>query len=178
MKEKRAYQVVRPLADRLVEMLEPVCARIEIAGSLRRMRPEVGDIEIVAVPKPIYDLTGEPIERTGVDDLLASWPVRVVKNGQKYKQFVFAGKSGKEYQVDLFLQPNPATWGVNFLIRTGADEFSKRMVTSTQHGGLCPAGLSVKDGRIWQNGKVLETPEEQNIFELWGMDYIEPSKRV
>jgi len=35
--------------------LSPHCERIEIAGSIRRGKPEVKDIEIVAIPKP-YDV--------------------------------------------------------------------------------------------------------------------------
>src|SRR5690348_18038472 len=42
-----AWQVARPLAF----ALERVCERVEIAGSLRRKKAEVGDIEILFIPK-------------------------------------------------------------------------------------------------------------------------------
>ena len=39
------------LAQGLIETLRPHCERIEIAGSLRRGKPDVGDIELVCIPK-------------------------------------------------------------------------------------------------------------------------------
>lgn len=40
------------IADRAYGALAPHCFRISIAGSIRRKAPEVGDIEVVAIPKP------------------------------------------------------------------------------------------------------------------------------
>lgn len=40
---------ILPIAQTLVERLRPFCQRIEIAGSLRRKRPMIGDIEIFAI---------------------------------------------------------------------------------------------------------------------------------
>ena len=44
------------IARKYVDLLAPFCERIEIAGSTRRKKPEVGDIEIVCIPKQINDL--------------------------------------------------------------------------------------------------------------------------
>ena len=38
-------------ADQIVEWLTPYCERIEIAGSIRRARPEVNDIDLVVIPR-------------------------------------------------------------------------------------------------------------------------------
>lgn len=178
MKTKRPYADMFKLASALVERLRPACERIEIAGSIRRKKAEIGDIELVAIPKTIPDLLGEPQVQTEVDVLLAQWPITITKDGQKYKQFLFNGTSGQSYQVDLFLQPDPATWGVNFLIRTGPSEFSTRMVTSVASGGLRPRDLLVRDGRVWRNGEALATPEEGDVFALWDMDFIRPEERA
>lgn len=43
----------RVIANELVQTLAPFCDRIEIAGSLRRQKPQVHDIDIVALPN--YD---------------------------------------------------------------------------------------------------------------------------
>jgi DNA polymerase/3'-5' exonuclease PolX len=40
----------RELAESLVALLAPSCQRIEIAGSIRRLKPNPNDIELVAVP--------------------------------------------------------------------------------------------------------------------------------
>lgn len=39
------------LAREFVEAVKPACERIEIAGSLRRCLPWIGDIEVLAVPR-------------------------------------------------------------------------------------------------------------------------------
>lgn len=153
-----------------------MCGRIEIAGSLRRQRQLVGDIELVAVPKPILNLLGEPSPQTEVDVLLASWPVTLYKNGAKYKQFLLKSTRGTAYQVDLFL-PDPACWSVIYMIRTGSSEFSRRMVTARSMGGYRPDHLRVADGRVWDGQKALNLPEERDLFALWGMDYVEPDSR-
>ena len=50
------------IALRLVDDLESGCKRIEIAGSLRRGKPDVKDIEIAAIPRvtiePVKDMFG------------------------------------------------------------------------------------------------------------------------
>lgn len=40
------------IADKVVTALRPLCERIEIAGSVRRARPEVNDVDLVLLPRP------------------------------------------------------------------------------------------------------------------------------
>lgn len=48
MRLQRALEI----AQKVLKKLEPHCERISIAGSVRRMKYDVGDIEIVAIPSP------------------------------------------------------------------------------------------------------------------------------
>ncbi len=55
------------LAERIIETMQPFCQRVAIGGSIRREKPEVKDIEIVAIPKfgdPV-DLFFEPSSSPG-----------------------------------------------------------------------------------------------------------------
>ena len=167
----------RTVAQALINKLEPACHRIKIAGSLRRRMELVGDIELVAIPRMDIDLFGSPLDTSDLDRLLAECPVTMHKNGAKYKQFSFTGTSGYTYKVDLFLQPDPATWGVNFMLRTGSAQFSHRMVTPKWQGGYKPDELEVKDARVWRAGLALDTPEEEAVFDLWGMKFVKPEAR-
>ena len=176
MKQKRPYSQVYPIARQLVERLRPFCVRIELAGSLRRKRPEVGDIELVAIPKLQRDLFERPTGLSMLDEILPTLPLTFVKNGPKYKQFTFRTKQKQVYTVDLFLQ-TAETWGVNFLIFTGSAEFSHKMVTAVSQGGYKPNDLRVAGARVWRDEVALPTPEEQYVFDLWGMDWIEPEAR-
>jgi DNA polymerase/3'-5' exonuclease PolX len=41
------------IAERVKAELAPYCERIEIAGSVRRRKPQVKDIELVAIPRQV-----------------------------------------------------------------------------------------------------------------------------
>ena len=50
-------------AEKVLEWLGPFCERIEVAGSIRRRRPEVNDVDIVVIPKVTEqrDLLGQVV---------------------------------------------------------------------------------------------------------------------
>jgi DNA polymerase/3'-5' exonuclease PolX len=48
---RRPLAEATALATELVDLLRVFCARIEIAGSVRRRRPDIGDLELVVVPQ-------------------------------------------------------------------------------------------------------------------------------
>lgn len=43
---------VEPLAAKILTTIEPFCEKVEIAGSLRRCKGTVNDIDLVVLPKP------------------------------------------------------------------------------------------------------------------------------
>jgi len=161
-------------ARELIMLLAPCCTRIEAAGSVRRMKKEIGDIELVAIPKFTSDMFGNPTDEHELD--LFNWQKigKPIKNGHKYKQI----ELNDGLTLDLFIVTPPAQWGVQFVIRTGSADFSHRLVTSRKYGGLMPSNLKVKDGAIWSNNHIIETPEEQDVFDLIGIRFIEPWERV
>lgn len=173
MKTKMYHVEAWILAEKLIAELSPYCQRIEIAGSLRRLKPEVGDIELVAIPLFGVDLFGNETEEHLLD--VVDWERfgKVVKAGSKYKQIeLYQG-----INLDLFIVTPPAQWGVQFVIRTGPAEFSKHFVTQKKFGGLLPSCFRVEDGAIWSNNHVIETPEEIDVFNLIGLPFVEPEKR-
>ena len=46
------------LAEEILDILRPLCSRIEITGSIRRKKADVHDVDIVLIPKPLVDLVG------------------------------------------------------------------------------------------------------------------------
>jgi len=169
MKTKLPLSEAEGIARKYLELLAPQCARIEIAGSIRRRKAEVGDIEIVARPLPTFDLFGSP---NGYHDL--SLPLPAVKNGQRYKQYILP----EGINLDLFIVLPPAQWGVIFALRTGGAEFSRRLVTSKKYGGYLPSLYMIRDGAVRRRtGEVVPTPEEGDFFALLGLDLIPPQER-
>jgi DNA polymerase/3'-5' exonuclease PolX len=175
MKTKMPITEAKAIADEWVQNLAPFCERVEIAGSIRRGKSEVGDIEIVCKPLMVEmpDMFGNVVGRLSmVDALFAEGNYKLIKSGTRYKQVDLG-----DINLDLFCVIEPAQWGVLFLIRTGPADYSHRFVTKKQQGGLLPSNMQVKDGAIWCNGKMFDTPEEADVYKLIGAAYVEPGER-
>lgn len=168
---KSPRELILPVAEHLLDVLGQFCTRIELAGSLRRRAPLVGDIEIVAIPVPRLDLFGHPIAASTALDVFLSDRVALVKDGPRYKQFVYRG-----HAADLFLATNE-TWGSIFTLRTGSADFSHWLVTRRPHGA-CPPSVAFIEGRLHAHGRLLHTPEEIDVFHALGLVYIEPDQRT
>jgi len=172
MKAPLPLEEAQPIVNRLIERFTPVCERVQVAGSVRRQKPMVGDLEVVVIPK------GEELNQ-----LLAEWMAKGIirhrpdkKWGKKYKSFHF-DVGERTVQADVWIQ-SPETWGVNMMIRTGSATFTKNMVRQKSEGGWKPDWFEVKDARGWQDGEAVQTPEEEDIFKLWGMVYVVPQDRT
>ncbi len=187
MKARLPLKQAEAIAKAIVDIYAPACERIEIAGSIRRQCEMVGDIEIVAIAKPILNLFGEPTDETELDAMLRDEGQEPSKNGPKYKQMQVLVK-GDEMQLDLFLA-EPCNWGYILMLRTGSARFSQRMVQDRRlPGGLRPPGLRCRDGYVWRAkywdgeaphpAETICVPDEETLFELWGMDFIPPAKRA
>jgi len=192
MKHEAALKV----AESLVGHLRPACVRIEIAGSIRREKFEVKDIEILAIPdlsplpKPKAEF-GKPIPmkyKTALDQLIAKMAadgdIRFGKNGDRLKSF-YLGCAG--IQVDLFLVLPPATWGVLKVIRTGPADFSHWCVTRKRNGGALPNNFRVQDGAVWEGPlktksligeRLIGFEDETDFLRFLGLDWIEPRDRI
>lgn len=165
------------IANYMQNALFPYYERCQIAGSIRRMKDEVGDIELVATPKmlPIYDLFGqESGRRSMLDDRMVYQSFgKVIKAGQRYVQV----ELWEGIKLDLFVVLPPASWGVILAIRTGPADFSKWIVTPRSKGGALPNGWRVEDGRVWDGQVSLDFQEEAKFLEWIGVGNVEPDKR-
>ena len=173
-------QQAAQIAENYRMQLAPYCTRIEIAGSVRREKSIVHDIELVAVPLicDVRDMFGTFISsqsalEVALPHLLTLWGASAIKNGPKYKQFGLA----ENIKLDLFLVTPPAEWGVIFALRTGSADFSHRLVTSRKYGGFLPSYAKVRDGQVIDsNGDSIPMPEEGDFLEFCGLPRDLPPK--
>jgi DNA polymerase (family 10) len=131
----RAMEVAETFAGRL-RGLEEV-ARAEPAGSLRRGRDTVGDIDILVALKPGFEQmagrVGEVFRTTpGVAEVLVAGDskssVRASLNFDvgRWKRTLDDGKPGPTVQVDLRVLPLGA-WGSGLMYFTGSKEHNVRL---------------------------------------------------
>ena len=184
-------------SKRIVEILEPHCSVINIAGSIRRKKTEVKDIEIVAIPKKIfipYDLfekeRGYSVPIAGFVNALTQFTDTVVK-GKPDGRYMQIKVKGDE-TLDLFM-PQEEDYFRQFAIRTGSADFSQKVIAAAwvrngwvgTHNGLrkridCVQTL---DSSTWN----LSNPEpelppiwdsEQDFFKWLQIDYVKPENRI
>lgn len=167
------YSQAKSIADGLLEKFAPYCDRISIAGSVRRKKSEVHDIEIVAIPKIIDEpnVFDEIGKREFPSDLFL--PYKMIKNGSRYKQMELP----EGINLDLFIVIEPAQWGVIFTIRTGPADFSHKLVTLKSFGGYLPGDCKVHDGGVYRGGALIPMPDEKDFLEFVGLGWIEPEAR-
>lgn len=102
----------RDIADQVIERLRPHSERVQLAGSIRRGKANVKDIEIVASPLLYHeaDLLGEQVTVNPFERYSWGWLGYVLKNGPRYKQLALAGYHGQTEAIylDLFIVLPPA----------------------------------------------------------------------
>ena len=162
------------LAAKVVAKLAPLCARIEIAGSIRRQRPWVNDIDLVLLP--------QPGQREVIQFKLRAGCAAVSEGDQNAIYRMPCGKPGEEIQLDLFfarprvedlLGCTPGNFGSLLVCRTGSKEHNIFLVEHAKRQGLVWKPYS----GVFRDGECLAGEEEAAIFAALGLDFIPPEKR-
>lgn len=191
MLQKKKYPRADALkvAKELCDLLKPECARLIVAGSLRRRKDLVGDVEIVYVPKFVpgvrCDMFAAPAPANCVDAKLAwmldssSGPIlekrlsRVDTEawGEKNKLAVHRASG---IPVDLFSTTTDAWW--NYVVcRTGSAESNTAIASAAQRKNW--KWHPYKSGFTDANGDLVRVTSEREVFEFAGLEYKEPWER-
>lgn len=164
-------------ADRIVAELSPHCDRIEIAGSVRRRRPYVNDIDIVCIPKGVE----------GRDRLIERCRQRghLLKNGGQYVELMYmiiARGANTEIHLDLWFahagqgdlfSRQPSNWGMLLLARTGSKEHNIMLAGMAKSKGLV---FSPHEG-LKRGEAIIASETEEAIFRTLGLPYVPPEER-
>jgi DNA polymerase/3'-5' exonuclease PolX len=152
----------KEIADKYKSILSPFCERIEIAGSIRRERPKVNDIEIVCIPRP-HDIAQFVYT-------VKKWTKIKGEPTGKYTQ----RKLDEGIYLDLFIA-NKNNWGMIYAIRTGSAEYSHKVLAV----GWVKKGYMAKDGILYdKSGKPAFIREEIELFNLIGRKFVLPKNRI
>ena len=125
------YIEAHPIAVNILRQLEPVTDFCSIAGSIRREKQEVKDIEIVATPKMVIDrdmfqeITGSHISKSFVD-IVRSLGV-VIKGQPEGRMMQIQLPQG--IMLDLFM-PQPHDLARQYAIRTGSADWSHKVLAA------------------------------------------------
>ena len=191
LKQRWPLAQADPVAEEVLGKLSDSCQLIVIAGSVRRRRPDVGDVELLCVShvdQPNRDLFGTATSLPSLPQghrldrrLLALieqgyLAYRLDKRG--HRSFGVLNKSlihvPSGISLDVFTG-SVANWGRDLLIRTGSADFNKRVMSRFQQLGqrghaYGPYAVTGPKGRF-------EAPQEEDMFRYLEWQYIEPEAR-
>jgi DNA polymerase/3'-5' exonuclease PolX len=174
-------QQAQAVAQKVKAAIAPSASRVEIAGSIRRLKPQVKDIEIVAIVHD-YDALYANLAQHGrfikpsVPDII-DWQF---KPGAKYVRMLLH----EDVKLDLFVA-SPENWGPLYMMRTGGAVGAD----GSPYNGFVP-GMFARWKKMSGGGKMvgcmptmpdglqLECPEEEDFFELLEMNFVPPEERV
>ena len=160
---------VEPLASKIVSSIDSYCTRVEVAGSIRRRRDTVNDIDLVVEPKPQCWIKL-------INEMRRGFNAVTEKQGDKLATLhvPFASKQGQGYvQVDLY-RASKITWGILLLIRTGSAEYNIFLAKLAIRKGY---RLTYSKGLLNEKGKVIASKTERDVFQALELDYISPQDR-
>ena len=149
------------IAEAVIAKLKPYCTKIEVAGSIRRKRPRVHDVDIVLIPSDPWNLHGEIL------GLCRPFPARM--SGSKIMSINVDGN-----QVDLYFA-DESTWATLMLIRTGSKENNIRLCSTAKKKGWHLAANG--DGLFDETGKRIAGDTEASIYEALELKYQRPEER-
>ena len=169
------------IANKVRDHISPSMDRVEVAGSIRRRKEVVGDIEICGIPDDRTKLIallgdlGQHI-KPGVPGAIPWIP----KVEAKYLRV----RLTEDMNLDVFLG-TPQNWGGLYMMRTG----SGASPDGNAFHGFIPGvfGRFKKlsgGGRMTDcmptmpTGEQLWIPEEQDFFDILEMDFVPPEERV
>lgn len=154
MQLERAHAI----ASEVMGRLSPYCKQIVVAGSVRRQKPNVKDIDFVLVPSDPWNLSRE---------IMGLGPSVVY--GEKLKRINY-----NDTQIDLYYA-SEKTFATLLLIRTGSVENNIRLATLAKKRGWHLAASG--DGLFNENGQRVAGDSEASIYEALGLPYQRPEER-
>lgn len=135
--------------------------RLEPAGSLRRRRPTIGDLDLLAA-------TDDPAALIAALDGLNEVE-RILSAGTDKSSIVL--KEGP--RVDLMVCP-PASWGTHLVHFTGNKDHNVTLRGMALDRGL---SLSEKGFKVVETGELLLDATEEAVYERLGLPWIPPELR-
>ena len=158
------------VVDRVVEHLKKHSAveRVEAAGSFRRMRETVGDVDILATAK----------DRAAVSKAFTSMPgVREVVVAGDTKATIlleyeaYADGKTRTLQADLRIL-DPPSWGAGLQYFTGSKDHNVHL-----RGMAVDQGLKLNEYGVFRGDASIAGATEEDVYAALGLPWIPPEMR-
>ena len=155
------------LAAKILHELTPFCERIEVAGSVRRRRENVNDIDLVVIPKNFAMLRNRIRRRCTLTTDGDTNLIAILPNKVQLDIFVAQAES-----KDL-LAVTPTNFGALFLCRTGSREHNIWIAKRAQSLGM---HFNPYYG-LFRQGKCVACATEEDMFKALDLEFVKPEQR-
>jgi DNA polymerase/3'-5' exonuclease PolX len=186
-KPRFARHVALPVSNEILEILKPVCERVIVAGSLRRGKQWVGDVEILYIGKQVtrpkngdlFAMETVSLADLAIADLLTVKALE--KRPNKLGAFTWGDQNKLALHVrsgvpvDLFAA-TAANWWNYLVCRTGSASHNVTIATRAKQIGWTwnpyGSGFTKDDG---SQGYTVES--EADLFRFLNIQFVEPQDR-
>lgn len=163
------------IGNSVIDALRVACDRIEIAGSIRRKRPLVHDVDLVVIPigKWLKNKKGEiePFPNNNhwfdIPRIIKDLNGEIVNSGPKIITAIV-----EDFQIDINCARED-NWGILYLLKTGPQEFNVQLCNRASR---LMRKLKVYSG-IWKGEERFPAETEEDIFMALELEPIHPVER-
>jgi len=155
----------KKIADDFQRNTKALCKKVELAGSLRRHAPVVHDIDFAVIPKGEFKKW-----KAKVEERLEEIGGREISFGEVISGFLYKG-----VQINFFICPGDASWGVTYMWATGPKGHTIGMTIKARNKGLL-----INSQGIWTREEppaLVPARTEHDVARILGWKYKPPEAR-
>ncbi|MDD3454954.1 MAG: DNA polymerase/3'-5' exonuclease PolX [Methanobacteriales archaeon] len=158
---RRLLAYAAPIAEYIKSRIEehPKTEKVKIAGSIRRGKETIGDIDILTTTKNPKEIIDYFTSLEIADEIIAKGP----------KKAIIRLEDGLECELRIFKEDE---FGAALLYFTGSMEFNvelRRLARSKS--------MKLNEYGLYKNSKRIASKTEKEIFKALGLEYIQPELR-
>ena len=172
----------KSIAGEVIDLLQSAFVNLHVAGSVRRGKPQVSDIELVGIPvsTTLFKQLTSSLEQDGI----------ITKHDYKPENYhpsyrwgdAYRGFNYKGMLIEVFCA-EPETFGYIYWLRTGPGEANTAVMYWLKQR---QSPVRMADGAVWyveyhgdeyQRISQLRVPDEHTLFDLINVPFVPPSQR-
>ncbi len=154
------------VAGEVFRELKGTCERMEACGSLRRGKPDVGDVDLILLPWRSTLPGANPEAGLIALEAVLHRMFGTQKNGKPKRSGLVRG-----VQVDVLIT-TPEGWGACLMHWTGSAEWNVR-----QRGVAMKLGYKLNEKGLWEGETRIAGATEEEVYKALGEKWTEPKDR-
>lgn len=162
VKKTVSLATAEQIAEVIFNQLRPLSDAVLVAGSVRRRRPEVGDIEFVVLPKDLSSF----IKFLGSQNFTG---------GDRIQKGVLHMGHGKDLPVEIYIAHKVDELGAMLFMYTGDFQHNIAMRSIAKREGWKLDQYGIWDAKTGE--ALLQSPDEREFYDFLGVEWHDPEDR-